>query len=938
MPVVGTLFLGRRAVIQHAAHARSIGSHIHRSFPIGSHVDHRSFPIGKHVHRSFPIGKHVHRSFLIGIYTHRSFSYSRHVKSDHLSASRQSSLLDTLLSEPPSIDTDSSFTSPLKHEDVHSESSKGTSNAALRTILDRRLQNLADAHSATSTSVPLDEEETKIIHSLGYTQHQVDLYTEILFTPDSLSGARLLITAVDAPYFLYHQFLLRRQIRPDALRLLLDYLPTWTTAITGPRSNLVVIVFYRLLDHCRRVWPDAMEFMATYLTQHLRLSDADLLSLHQGDTPASSIARLTSDFNKALLHLAKPSHMAPFKMNMLQEASQAIILRHMADHNPPLIINRIGYRAVARVQLAARKTPSEQEWARLKSPSWPPWKEDRTGMDARIDQEYGISRAHHVFLRMQEAGYPLRAWDRVAMVYAGWDTDRSPTIQKRVVQPLFRTKVQRELWIARIKTTRTVQQAWACFLAHQDEHLPSDPRIYHAMFEVLLQERKRLNLGPENIGHEVDDRDHVLDPLYPGDTLEIGSPPSSTHQLTYVRVEIPSVQKLYDHMREDGLSPANDTLAMLIDSAESLAEGLAYLETGADKNFTAVHTLLHDVKNYHQDLDSLPNLLFTSYIRLLCRFPHTPLNPQLKLQWRYGSLLKANFDLRQPLARALNLLVQQKRQYRPAWNCIFKALARRLAPTLASSWRALCARGVDLVKPESKLYDQIFAFNLTRQVNLDMWENDLTLDEDAFLDVCIIAEHAASAVHTVFQDYGYKAEHASEATARLITNANTMFQEGPAWMRKRFYCLVSGMKDALPSSETSSMDTERTLPGLYVTPGPALLHAYIRALGLLRDFSGLEELVHWMVDHQIELAKRRAMDRRGSIMMRKALTALRVFLEDRWEPSEPTRDDDGEVYASFASPEQVEAIATLVDRVDGWGGWPSDEEVEYYINRGQGRE
>ncbi|MCP6451455.1 hypothetical protein NL490_27590, partial [Klebsiella pneumoniae] len=83
-------------------------------------------------------------------------------------------------------------------------------------------------------------------------------------------------------------------------------------------------------------------------------------------------------------------------------------------------------------------------------------------------------------------------------------------------------------------------------------NLPSDHRIYHAMFEVLIEERKRARLGPENIGHEVDNDHDGLDPLYPGDTKEIGSPPSSAHQLTYIRAEIPSVPQLYDHMREDG--------------------------------------------------------------------------------------------------------------------------------------------------------------------------------------------------------------------------------------------------------------------------------------------------------------------------------------------------------------------------------------------------
>ncbi|KAG9718095.1 hypothetical protein KCU96_g22824, partial [Aureobasidium melanogenum] len=260
------------------------------------------------------------------------------------------------------------------------------------------------------------------------------------------------------------------------------------------------------------------------------------------------------------------------------------------------------------------------------------------------------------------------------------------------------------------------------------------------MFEVLIQERKRVRLGSENIGHEVDDDD--LDPLYPGDTIEIGSPPSSAHQLTYIRAEIPSVQQLYDHMREDGKQPSDDTLSMLLDSAETLAEGLLYLETGAGRHRIAVSALLHGPEN-HQALHVLPDQLFAAYIRLLCRFPHTPLDRELTRLWRYGTIVRSNFDLRQPLAWALYLLVQQKRTHRPSWNCVFAALARRSAPALASSWRSLYLRGDESLKVENELYDKIFAFNLARQIDETMWENDLTLDEDGFQSICVIAEHAA---------------------------------------------------------------------------------------------------------------------------------------------------------------------------------------------------
>ncbi|KAG9578958.1 hypothetical protein KCU86_g14765, partial [Aureobasidium melanogenum] len=450
------------------------------------------------------------------------------------------------------------------------------------------------------------------------------------------------------------------------------------------------------------------------------------------------------------------------------------------------------------------------------------------------------------------------------------------------------------------------------------------------MFEVLIQERKRVRLGSENIGHEVDDDD--LDPLYPGDTMEIGSPPSSAHQLTYIRAEIPSVQQLYDHMREDGKHPSDDTLSMLLDSAETLAEGLLYLETGAGRHRIAVSALLHGSEN-HQALHVLPDQLFAAYIRLLCRFPHTPLDRELTRLWRYGTTVRSNFDLRQPLAWALYLLVQQKRTHRPSWNCVFAALARRSAPALASSWRSLHLRGDESLKAENELYDKIFAFNLARQIDETMWENDLTLDEDGFQSICVIAEHAASAVHTVFQKYGYNPEFAPEANTSLIRNANAMFRDGHDWLKEQFWTLTEGERGSM-STMPKTVDPTVKLPRLYTVPRPALLHAYIRALGVLRDYDGLYELVQWMVKHRNELAKRCVMDRRGQILMRRALVALRVFVEDRWEPPKP--DLEEEQIPPSASDEQIENIKRIVGSVKQWGGWPSDEEVEMYVEYGRG--
>lgn len=921
MPVVGPLSLGRRAqrasVIRYAANLS-----IRRSLFASGHVKSNRPPST----RTFP----------------STLPHQNNAVFSHLPLSAPNPPLDPAALHPPSQPHDFAPTkAPIKASTkaLSCFGLRPSTQNALKAILGRRLKSLAKAELPTVTSFPLTVQEQAALRSSTYTQHHVDHWLHLLSTDDSLLAARMLVTGPAPPLFVYRQYLNRAHVRPEALRLVLRRLSaSYKTDYQSSHHEHVFFLFERLLYHCRRVWPRAIESLAVFLTQHLRLSDAANACIRHADMPTLDISRLTVQYNHALQLVAKPSHISPFKNAVHQEAAQAVILNHMADHDPPLVINREGYRAVARVQLAAKKSESEQEWARLKSPSWPPWKEDRTGMDAHIGLEYGISRAHHVLIRMQEAGYPLQDWEKAVMVYAGWDTDGSPTIQTRAFLTHLSDRATINLWVARIRTTRTAQQAWACFLAYQDENLPPNRYIYHAMFEILIQERKRLSLGPENIGHEVDD--DIVDSIYPGDTKEVGSPPSSAHQLTYVRAEMPSIQRLFDHMREDGKSPYDGTLAMLLDSAESLAEGLAFLETGGQKHSLAVAALLNGA-SADEALQALPNCLFTAYVNLLCRFPHTVLQESIKLQWRYGDQIKCNFDLRQPLARALHLLVHHKRPYRPAWNCIFKALARKTAPSLASSWRSIYLKGQESLKFESELYDKLFAFNLARQVDATMWDHDIALDVDAVLNLCIIGEHAASTSHTVFRHFGTQSENPNPVTARLIAHANEVFEKGPEYLREKFWTLVEGTEDAKALEDQNKVEVSGiVLPRLFVVPRPALLHAYIRALGLFRDFAGLEELVKWMVAFQVELAERRSLDRRGDIMMRKALTALRIFLEGRWDgdwgSSRPTRTY--EEVPSVAPSEQIDGIASLVDSVEDWGGWPSDDEVEMYIEIGrQGR-
>ncbi|KAG9653087.1 hypothetical protein KCU64_g8119, partial [Aureobasidium melanogenum] len=311
---------------------------------------------------------HYACSWSFGNNARRSFSTYAHVKSDHLPVGKQRSLLRKVADDFPADRSAAVQSHPSRQDAVLKPStwrlSSSLNHEPLKKIVDRRLQLMAALESSDKpelsdtpyntsdtlhdTTLSLTNQEHGILRSLGYTQHHVDYYSNILSTKDSLLAARLLTTTRTPPFFVYHDFVARKHIRPEALGLLLENLPCWHPD-TPKLYRLVLPTFKSLVYHCRRVWPAALPLVATWLTQQLRLSDDRLARFQQSatyDEDIDFVSHLTSHYNHALNLLSQPSHISPFKNIVFQETAQAIILKYMADHTPALAINRVGYRAV----------------------------------------------------------------------------------------------------------------------------------------------------------------------------------------------------------------------------------------------------------------------------------------------------------------------------------------------------------------------------------------------------------------------------------------------------------------------------------------------------------------------------------------------------------------------------------------------------------------
>ncbi|KAK3700193.1 hypothetical protein LTR37_016072 [Vermiconidia calcicola] len=816
------------------------------------------------------------------------------------------------------------------------------------------------------TPFPLLPAEEDMLTSKGYGMNDLQAWAEILQLPDSLEVANALSKRVETngidsvPFFLMSYVLRRRYISGSALRIIIRQ--AWRIVdhrMSGSRTlrlsqDSVFYIFLRLVRHARVVWPTALASLAAMLLHFLPRTAPNDRTLSYGQ-----LESLTYRLNKAMRLIAAPTSIEPFKNNALQEAAIVRILRFMAEHDPPLNINREGYRAVILVQLAQQKTPSERQWGLLKALSWPPWKEERTAMDADFTrEEHGLTKAGETLQRMREAGFQPEDWENAAAIYTGWDTDQTPTVQTRVVfgAGFERLKTGTAAWVGRITTTRTAQEAWAAYLAYEDADMPPDQDVYLAIFRKLHKEDER-NKGKDS--RMRNNRASNERRLLPGDTQEIEPLPPSTHLYTYTRTSPPTVSRFYQQLRDKGVVLEGHCLAFIVAKATTARLGMEHFyESAAVYPCVPSFMLLDD----DSDLSEVPRPLFAAFIELLSRFSKVPISKALPLELRSARRHALNTTIfkNRPLSadhalvHAIELLRRQRPLYRPAWNSVLRALSNEssLGLELTSVFEPRGDTPGDQLSEQQELWrSSITAWRLLRRVLREMESVHLDLDATGFKALCQGAENLAIWCWLAMRDFERKRTEDDGApesgTARaLVREANVLLRGSSILQRIRgeFRTLIGegGAPSDCPGPQ---------LPKLLEVPGPAILHAYIRALGWLADHDGLLETVRWMVKYQTELAHRRERDRNGEAVMRRAIVALRVFFERSWLYAaveegrlwQQTLEDQVEQlttdrrtrqqlarFEGPASADIVDEVRGLVESAEDWGGWPTEDETEEY--------
>lgn len=874
----------------------------------------------------------------------------------------------------------------------------------------------------------LSNEANNLLVAKGYSLEDLRMWASIIMAKNVQVGAeQFLAHAVNGekggedgykplPTFIFLMFLQRKDIGPTALRYLVIYawhqlrrkqrahhgeggslepsslgsVPSSLYPIMNDSSFFIALV--RLIRHARKSWPAALISLSGIMTSNFGYSPGFSRSSISTSKNARKLQRLEHLFNTTLVLLSHPSPINPFNSVRYQETAQFDILQRMARHRPPLAVTLDGYRGIVAVQLRNKKTLKEQDWDQLKSKSWPPWKQDKTGLDEEKGPEYGVSRALEVIHRMHEAGYRGGLWEKVAQVLAGWDVDASPTIQTRAIHSheagvrnmgileadapstngLNYDPNASRIWEGRIRTTRTVQEAWACFLAYNDRKLPPHQGVYLAMFEKIHYEEQRRKTESSTEKSPIGRRSA-------GDAREVFPIPESPREATYVRIDPPTLDELATDMYSKGLLPQGRCLIFLLQKTESLTIGLKYLEWASRIDSTLLPLLSFKLEG-SQTQGEISELVIAAFVKLLCR--SSPSYFRRVLMRRGVSIDEEDpSDLRgDPLTYSTTLLKNRKLRYHPAWHITLLALGNpriklhvnqfeddldRQQINRYMMWRTTLAemRGTGLQCDVETLRILCVGLGQTILICLEMLDRGTTIAKQCETSTSEISPSGDvvarqqeqslvlnSSASTSTPTIDKKQKSAGEISADVLQDASKILQGSRRLICNLFYLVMgtknTGVQDFIGPSNNPGAPMH---PLLLAEPSPQVLHGLLRVLGLLSNWHGMVELVEWMVLFQKEVFAATVMPRNGPQALRKAIVSVRVFCERSWvlvelEKAQPDIASVKRASPSLAALPKAESAAPNkvinrmrqhIESVEAWGGWPSDQEVREYCHYGQ---
>lgn len=826
-----------------------------------------------------------------------------------------------------------------------------------------------------------DPSSVRYLNERGYDVQDVISWAWVLTSDTSdLAVSRLLALEADnktarVPSFLT-LFLLRKSLKLDSnvFRLLLiqsihlitgrplpalqaisteDVLRNLDLGVHRTEMNVMTCgkLVDRLIFHARQVWTESLPVIAHAFSQFLKTEKSQ--HAQEGGEPTFSDHKpnklKTKLFNACLWHLSIPSSVYPFRSIFIHQQAQFELLRVMATHKPVLPITRKGYRGITAVQMAHKKTTAERQAAALKAPSWPPWKEERLGIDSQRGNEGAYSRAISVLSQMRDAGYSHQLWEEFNKILAGWDTDGSPTVQIRTLSPrsqhLLAPRHQpsdRRLWAARIRATRTLREAWACFLSYRGLGSNPEGAVYTAMAERLVRGRKLAWSEP-------DDYSDAL----PGDGPEVYPEPSSVRDVIYVHTEPPTAEAFLEEMQYEGIRYSDRLLSLLLQTAPSFQAGLDYLQNShlTEQQVTGLCTIWKQGWQYRRHtvdaVQGVPAFVFASFIRFLCRYSEMSTSIVMRevfVPFRRQNVLDSTkrhdfgdqaFPLGAPVCLLTDLAADSPQKYYPGLLHHAIRLLKGHPSLSPSAWHNLIASfGYSRVfryhsTDEGKCLYRIVVWHATIEVLNWMQRRSVDCGPEVFYLLCRAFTQAV--------DAGTKRPELLLATSDLNgpshvqpnreESMQTLVEDGLSILKRKFDGL------ALPNQQLSSVaqrssfvadgagDKSYAIPKLLHIPDYAALHAFARALGTVGDDEGLLDLLSWMSQFSASLDELSEQRHNGPWMRQQTLLAVRVFLE---------RLHNSPI--DLADSVKVQKAHDIVSETPGWI-WPTDEDVDDYLSR-----
>lgn len=660
----------------------------------------------------------------------------------------------------------------------------------------------------------------------------------------------------------------------------------------GMEETTFSTLLSRLLYQSRRIWPAAMVSISHMVAPFIH-SLLDSNSDEPTKLDNRMHHRLCKLHNRMLHLLALPASTNPLKSMVHNWQAQRVLLEITAQFEPPLILDRDSYRAVAMVLAASKKSERESRAATLRTRSWPPWRVAQDGMDAQRLPEDDLSRVVAAVTRMKEAGYPEDRLDRAIRVLGGQEPDGTPTISTRkLLKPRRKRSAdglqhdrEEQVWAARIESTRDVQEAWAAFTRYQEQGRQPSLSVYFAMFAKLHYENARSSRTSQH------------NPS-PGDGKEVLPPANDNFSKFYrLHLQSPTVDDLYLQMINAGLRPSGRFLDFLIQRARTPDEGLRVLRDSR-MDSQAVSFLGGSKSISPAVLKHVPASTFAAFIALLCRFapriiPSTgsstgldegseadgveksTQSPRLDTKkWRIIQLTRHSRGPRlNPLLHCAELLKKSKTLFRPSWYSLFSALARSGVI-------------IDLNLAGDPMND-ILAWKVLVAALDDFHRCGLELDPFGFRILCNGLEKAILASFQVVEEE--REEILGKSQMRIV------------------------VEEFMKLTEVN--DTSHPIPRLLHSIEGAHLHAYARVLGLNNDYDNMMSVLQWMVKHHDELNEIAMQSRNGLKLLRRTIVAMKVFLSETEHETEAEK---------------------LVNSVELWDGWPEDFETQQYTDRWSG--